>query len=106
MNKRLFSFWLLLLVLGVAFRFTVDGFPVNKVFQNTIFSHLLSFNTTSDSTTKENTPSYNYIKFSSLKEQQWIDSVFATMNDDQKIGQFFMIALYPEHGENHFRHVE
>lgn len=106
MNKRLFSFWLLLLVLGVAFRFTVDGFPVNKVFKNTIFSHLLSFNATSDSTTQENTPSYNYIKFSSLKEQQWIDSVFATMNDDQKIGQFFMIALYPEHGEAHFKRVE
>lgn len=43
---------------------------------------------------------------SNLPEKQWIDSVFATMNLDQKIGQFFMVAAYSNRGEDHFRKIE
>lgn len=107
MNKRLLSFWLVLLVLGVAIRFTVDGFPMSKIWKGSDFSSFFSFrNSTIEESKKDNEPAKNYIKYSNLKEQLWIDSVFASMNDDQKIGQFFMVALYPEHGEVHFRHVE
>ncbi len=41
-----------------------------------------------------------------LEENQWVDSVFATLSDEQKIGQFFMVAVHPNNGEGHFRKVE
>lgn len=44
--------------------------------------------------------------YSQLSENQWVDSVFFSMTDDQKIGQFFMVATYPQHGEVHFRRLE
>jgi len=31
---------------------------------------------------------------------QWVDSVFATMTLDQKIGQLFMVAAYPKEGKS------
>lgn len=38
--------------------------------------------------------------------QQWVDSVFRTMTPEQKIGQFFMVATYSNHSENHNHYIE
>ncbi|MEA5260926.1 glycoside hydrolase family 3 N-terminal domain-containing protein [Arcicella aquatica] len=47
-----------------------------------------------------------FINNSQLLENQWVDSVFATMENDQKIGQFFMVAVNPTYGEAHFKKLE
>ena len=54
--------------------------------------------------TPPNAPLFN--TSSILLENQWVDSVFATLTDDQKIGQFFMLAVHPNNGEGHFKKVE
>lgn len=41
-----------------------------------------------------------------LTENQWVDSVFMSMDMDQKIGQFFMVAINPTHGEAHYKKIE
>ena len=38
--------------------------------------------------------------------EHWVDSVFQTMTADQKIGQFFMVAAYSNHSENHRVYIE
>lgn len=43
---------------------------------------------------------------SNLSETAWVDSVFATLNDDQKIGQFFMAAVHPNNGQAHLRRIQ
>lgn len=50
--------------------------------------------------------STKFITNSQLLENQWVDSVFASMDNDQKIGQFFMVAVNPTQGEAHFKKLE
>ncbi|MEZ0608400.1 glycoside hydrolase family 3 N-terminal domain-containing protein [Fibrella sp. WM1] len=38
--------------------------------------------------------------------EHWVDSVFNTMTIDQKIGQFFMVAAYSNHSDNHRIYIE
>jgi beta-N-acetylhexosaminidase len=47
-----------------------------------------------------------FITNSQLLENQWVDSIFAVMDNDQKIGQFFMVAVNPTQGEVHFKKLE
>ncbi|MEA5428367.1 glycoside hydrolase family 3 N-terminal domain-containing protein [Arcicella lustrica] len=47
-----------------------------------------------------------FINHSQLLENQWVDSIFTSMDNDQKIGQFFMVAVNPTHGEAHFKKLE
>ncbi len=36
---------------------------------------------------------------------QWVDSVFATLSLDQKIGQLFMVAAYSKFGQSHINEI-
>ncbi len=38
--------------------------------------------------------------------RQWVDSVFATMTPEQKVGQFFMVAAYSNRSENHNQYID
>lgn len=40
------------------------------------------------------------------EENQWVDSVFNTLNTDQKIGQLFMIRAHSDKGPEHIAEVE
>ncbi len=40
------------------------------------------------------------------RQNQWVDSVLATMTTDEKIGQMFMVAAYSNRDEEHAQHVE
>ncbi len=40
------------------------------------------------------------------KQEQWVDSVFNTMSDKEKIGQLFMVAAYSNRDEEHFKSLE
>lgn len=42
-----------------------------------------------------------------LKRQNaWVDSVWQTMTDEQKIGQLFMVAAYSNRDENHYKEID
>lgn len=38
--------------------------------------------------------------------QRWVDSVFATLTPEQKIGQFFMVATFSNRSESHYQYVD
>jgi len=40
------------------------------------------------------------------QEQRWVDSVFQTMTQAEKIGQFFMVATFSNLDESHYQYVE
>ena len=40
------------------------------------------------------------------KQKTWVDSVYNTLNQDQKIGQLFMIAAYSNKGERYYGDLE
>ncbi|WP_448518397.1 glycoside hydrolase family 3 N-terminal domain-containing protein [Rhodoflexus sp.] len=40
------------------------------------------------------------------KQHEWADSVLRTMNDDQKIGQLFMVAAYSNRDEAHYKEID
>lgn len=40
------------------------------------------------------------------QEQRWVDSVFATLTQEQKIGQFFMVATFSNQDEAHYQYIE
>ncbi len=40
-----------------------------------------------------------------LGANKWVDSVMRTMNDDQKIGQLFMVAAYSNRDSAHFKEI-
>lgn len=42
----------------------------------------------------------------SLAQTRWVDSVLSTMNNDQKIGQLFMVAAYSNKDEQHAKHID
>ncbi len=41
-----------------------------------------------------------------LAQQQWVDSVYAQMSVDEKIGQLFMVMAFSEQGESHFQKIK
>ena len=42
----------------------------------------------------------------SLDEKHWVDSIFRSLNTDQKIGQLFMIRAHSDKGPEHIAEVE
>jgi beta-N-acetylhexosaminidase len=102
MLKRLSFFFLTLILLWAVFRSPVIG-----EFNNTL---LRFFNPAKTETTKVKLPVFPppppFTTDSQLSENQWVDSVFASMDNDQKIGQFFMVAINPTHGEAHYKRIE
>ncbi|MCU0468732.1 MAG: serine hydrolase [Arcicella sp.] len=102
MLKRLSLFFLTLILLWVAFLTPVVG-----EFNNTL---LHWFKPTTENVKKTAQPNFPpppaFTTNSSLPENLWVDSVFATMDNDQKIGQFFMVAINPTHGEAHYKRIE
>ncbi|WP_128548569.1 glycoside hydrolase family 3 N-terminal domain-containing protein [Larkinella soli] len=43
---------------------------------------------------------------SAPQQQRWVDSVFQTMTQEQKIGQFFMVATFSNRDEAHYQYIE
>ena len=40
------------------------------------------------------------------KQEQWVDSVFESMNDEQRLGQLFMVAAYSNKDNTHIAELE
>ena len=102
MLKRVSLFFLTFVLLWVVFRTPVIG-----EFNNT----LLRFFKPSKVVVKKAShsvfpPPPVFTVNSLLAENQWVDSVLMSMDVDQKIGQFFMVAINPTHGEAHYKHIE
>jgi beta-N-acetylhexosaminidase len=38
--------------------------------------------------------------------QHWVDSVFNSLTPEQKVGQFFMVATFSNHHENHYQYID
>ena len=38
--------------------------------------------------------------------QSWVDSVFASLDENQRLGQLFMVAAYSNKGDSHKREIE
>jgi beta-glucosidase-like glycosyl hydrolase/CubicO group peptidase (beta-lactamase class C family) len=43
---------------------------------------------------------------SKLSKNQWVDSVFNALTEDQRLGQLFMVAAYSNRDETHYREIE
>lgn len=43
---------------------------------------------------------------SRLSREAWVDSVFNALNEDQRLGQLFMVAAYSNRDETHYREIE
>src|SRR5690606_10498985 len=41
-----------------------------------------------------------------INERQWVDSVYNSLNLDEKIGQLFMVAAYSNKNESHVQSLE
>ena len=39
-------------------------------------------------------------------QQKWVDSIYAQMDTDEKIGQLFMVMAFSEQGETHFEQIK
>jgi beta-N-acetylhexosaminidase len=39
-------------------------------------------------------------------QEQWVDSVFNTLTEDEKLGQLFMVAAYSDKGQDHIAELE
>ncbi|MEA5457872.1 glycoside hydrolase family 3 N-terminal domain-containing protein [Arcicella sp. LKC2W] len=102
MVKRFSLFFLTLILLWVAFRTPVIG-----EFNNTLLHWFKpSITDTKKAPHQALMPPPAFTTNSLLAENQWVDSVFSSMDADQKIGQFFMVAINPTHGEAHFKRIE
>ena len=44
--------------------------------------------------------------YDSLQAQHWVDSVFATLTEEQKLGQLMMVSAWSNRDEAHHRHIE
>jgi len=73
------------------------------VFSVVIFfaSSFIDFNETTE-TPEEEESGPEFVKYKS----PWIDSVFKSMSLDEKIGQLFMVAVYPTVGKGHQKSIE
>ena len=38
-------------------------------------------------------------------QEKWVDSVYAQMSNEEKIGQLFMVMAFSEKGEHHFQKI-
>ncbi|MFZ6665948.1 glycoside hydrolase family 3 N-terminal domain-containing protein [Peijinzhouia sedimentorum] len=47
-----------------------------------------------------------YPPASKLNKQQWVDSVFNSLSEDQRLGQLFMVAAYSNKDETHYREID
>ena len=101
MLKRLSLFFLILVLLWGASRTPVIG-----EFKNTLLHFFKPSKTVAKKVSHSIFPSTAFRTHSLLAENQWVDSVFMSMDVDQKIGQFFMVAINPTHGEAHFKRIE
>ena len=102
MVKRFSLFFITLILLWVAFRSPVIG-----EFNNTLLHWFKPSVTTAKKVSHlAFLPTPSFTTNSLLAENQWVDSVFSSMDNDQKIGQFFMVAINPTHGEAHFKRIE
>ena len=102
MLKRLSLFFLTLVLLWVVFRTPVIG-EFNNTFLHFFKPSKIILKKISHSIFP---PPPAFTTNSLLAENQWVDSVFFSMDDNQKIGQFFMVAINPTHGEAHYKHIE
>jgi len=41
-----------------------------------------------------------------IQQEKWVDSVYATMSLDEKIGQLFMVAAYSNKDEKHYKEID
>ena len=93
MLKRLSLFSLTLILFWVVFRTPVIG-----EFNNTILHFFKPTKIAVKKIAHRNFPPPPvFTTHSLLTENQWVDSVFLSMDVDQKIGQFFMVAINPTH---------
>ena len=37
--------------------------------------------------------------------KNWVDSVMATLSEEEKIAQLFMVAAYSNKGQDHIQHI-
>lgn len=101
MLKRLSLFFLIFVLLWGASRTPVIG-----EFKNTLLHFFKPSKTVAKKVSHSIFPSTAFMTHSLLAENQWVDSVFMSMDVDQKIGQFFMVAINPTHGEAHYKRIE
>lgn len=47
-----------------------------------------------------------YPPASRLNKQQWVDSMFNSLTEDQRLGQLFMVAAYSNKDETHYREID
>ena len=102
MLKRLSLFFITLILLWVVFRTPVIG-EFNNTFLHFFKPSKIIVKKISHSIFP---PPPTFTTNSLLAENQWVDSVFFSMDDNQKIGQFFMVAINPTHGEAHYKYIE
>lgn len=102
MLKRLSLFSLMLILFWAVFHTPVVG-----EFNNTLLHFFKPSKIALKKVSHSNFPPPPAFNTTSLlAENQWVDSVFLSMDVDQKIGQFFMVAINPTHGEAHYKHIE
>ncbi len=70
---------------------------LKKVFALAITSFIVFSFTLSDS---------GYLPASTLSKQQWVDSVFNSLSENQRLGQLFMVAAYSNKDETHYREID
>lgn len=105
MYKQFSLFSITLILLWLAFKMPVTGELNNTLVH--FFKAEKKEITHKKVVKKHTTLSHpKFINHSQLLENQWVDSVFISMDNDQKIGQFFMVAVNPTYGEAHFKKLE
>lgn len=78
---------------------------MTKLLSIFIVSSLLLF--TSSSPIKENTPKIkNPPFFQTGKAQIWVDSIFNSLSEEERIGQLFMVAAYSNRDEAHYKAID
>lgn len=86
----------LLLLLVTPF---IEGINLSVVKQVEIFEPTLNFD--NDSIYKKSVFIQNNETY-----QPWVDSLYATLTLDQKIGQLFMVAAYSNKSESHYKNIQ
>ncbi|EHO10534.1 hypothetical protein HMPREF9714_01498 [Myroides odoratimimus CCUG 12901] len=49
---------------------------------------------------------FGQVKFNQARQKQWVDSVYNTLNLEERIGQLFMVAAYSNKNEAHVQSLE
>jgi len=87
MSKKIFVFSLTPLLITISIFFVND---FEKIYKNY----------------KEDNTFYSKQSIEHKKMQLWVDSVFNTLSEEEKIGQLFMVAAYSNRTEAHFQNLE